>query len=153
VANASRCGVLDFVNHCLFFGFKMNRFSKRSLRKLATCHPDLQRLFREVIKHFDCMVGEGYRGKQRQASLFNQGRSRLEFPNSEHNKVPSRAIDAAPWPVDWTDRDRFHFFAGFVLSEAIKLGIPIRWGGCWSGNWVNGFRNNKFDDLAHFELI
>ena len=44
----------------------MPSFSQRSLDRLATCHPDLNRLFTEVVKHFDCTVLCGHRGQEEQ---------------------------------------------------------------------------------------
>lgn len=127
-------------------------FSKTSKKKLESCHPDLQKPFRAVIERFDCKILEGHRDRQRQDYLFGLGKSKLKYPNSRHNSIPSEAIDVVPYPVDWNDRDRFHFFAGFVWAVAEEMGIKIRWGGIWSGDLVDGFKNNDFDDLCHFEL-
>lgn len=127
-------------------------FSKTSKKRLESCHPDLQKLFEAVIRHFDCKVLEGYRHRQQQNYLFGLGKSKLKYPNSKHNKIPSEAIDVAPYPIDWNDRDRFHFFAGFVWATARALKIKIRWGGKWSGDLVGGFKKNDFDDLCHWEL-
>ena len=41
----------------------MPTFGKSSIIALESAHPDLQRLFREVIKHVDCKVLEGHRDK------------------------------------------------------------------------------------------
>lgn len=131
----------------------MAKFSKVSLNKLKDCHPDLQRIFNEVIKHFDCSVLEGYRARQQQDYLFCLGKSKLKFPNSKHNTKPSMAVDVVPYPIDWQDRDCFHFFAGFVFAVATKLDIKIRWGGNWAMDLDVGFKENRFDDLCHFELV
>jgi hypothetical protein len=34
---------------------------------------------------------------------------------------------------------------------ASSMGIKIRWGGDWNGDWK--VKDNHFDDLPHFELI
>lgn len=127
-------------------------FSKTSKNKLGSCHPSLQKLFGAVIEHFDCKILEGHRLRQQQDYLFSLGKSKLKYPKSKHNRTPSEAVDAAPYPIDWNDRDRFHFFAGFVCATARALKIKIRWGGNWSGDLVDGFKKNNFDDLCHFEL-
>jgi len=144
----------------------MPRFSKQSLEKLFTCDYRLQLLFLEVIKHVDCIVLEGRRGKERQDILFNSGKTKLKYPHSKHNREPSLAVDVAPYPLIWPARDvvtdsdwrkyvkdvaRFYAFGGFVLGVASQLKINIRWGGDWDGNWR--FDDQKFDDLVHFELI
>jgi len=96
----------------------MPRFSTKSKSKLHTCDERLIDLFNEVVKHFDCTVIEGHRGKERQNAAYNKGNSKLKFPNGKHNKSPSIAVDVAPYPIDWNDRDRFHYFSGYVLGIA-----------------------------------
>mgnify|MGYP003659206307 FL=1 len=128
----------------------MPRFGKRSKERLATCDEQLILLFKEVVKHFDCSVIQGHRGKADQNKAFDEGKSKLRYPSGNHNAVPSRAVDIAPSPIDWKDRDRFHYFAGFVLGTARQMGIGVRWGGDWDRDTQT--KDNKFDDLPHFEL-
>lgn len=126
----------------------MPKFSAHSLGQLATCDVRLQRLFKEVIKHVDCRVLEGHRSLERQAELLQQGATKVT--RGKHNEYPSLAIDVAPYPVDWNDRERFILFAGFVKGIASQLGIPIRWGGDWDRD---GYTSDEtFSDLVHFEL-
>lgn len=61
------------------------------------------------------------------------------------------AVDAAPWPIDWNDTDRFLVFGGFVLGTAREQGLVIRWGGDWDSDW--NLRDQTFIDLPHFELV
>lgn len=126
-------------------------FSERSKSILRTCDPQLQTLFDSIILEFDCIVTCGHRMEQQQADLFHRNLSKLEWPDSKHNLRPSKAIDVYPWPIDWKDRDRFHYFAGFVMGKASHLGYNLRWGGDWDKDWQ--VRDNVFDDLGHFELI
>ena len=130
----------------------MPKFSKRSLDKLNTCHPDLQKLFNEVIKYMDCTILCGYRDKEFQNKAYKEKRSKLKYPRSKHNKIPSLAVDVVPYPIDWNNINMFYFFAGFVKRTAISLGIPIRWGGDWDGD--NDIRNQTglFLDLPHWEM-
>lgn len=129
----------------------MSEFSGKSKERLATCHPELQRLFNEVVKHYDCTVTCGHRSKDEQDEAVRTGHSKLAWPNSKHNSLPSKAIDVVPFPIDWADTSRFYHFGGFVLAVAQQLGIKIRWGGDWNGNLQ--FRDEKFKDLPHFELV
>jgi len=129
----------------------MPGYSERSKDRLLTCDPKLQVVFSEVIKHFDHTILEGHRDRESQNEKFRRGLSKLRYPDSEHNKEPSKAIDAAPYPIDWEDRERFHFFAGFVKGIAAGLGIEIRWGGDWDSD--TEVKDNRFDDLPHFELV
>lgn len=128
----------------------MPKYSSRSKSRLATCDPKLQKLFNEVIKHWDCTILEGMRDEETQNEYFRTGRSKLKFPSSKHNSSPSRAVDAAPYPIDWQDIERFRAFGGFVLGVAAALGIKIRWGGDWDGD--RSFKDQSFNDLPHFEL-
>lgn len=127
----------------------MAKFSKRSQDNLTTCHDDLQRLFSEVIKYFDCTIIEGHRSKLRQQKLYEKGVTKTL--NSKHNMMPSRAVDVVPYPIDWEDREQMHLFAGIVLGLAHSMNIKIRWGGDWDMD--GNVKNNRFDDLVHFELI
>ncbi len=128
----------------------MPTFSNRSRGILQTCDPRLQVLFERVVLTFDCTVVSGHRDQAEQNSLFHRGLSKLRWPHSKHNRDPSLAVDVYPYPIDWQDRDRFHFFAGFVMGIADTL-ENIRWGGDWDKDWQ--VRDNVFDDLGHFELI
>ena len=128
----------------------MPRFGRKSKERLATCEKDLQMVFNEVIKHVDCSVLEGHRSAERQDKLFDEGKTKVKYPNGRHNANPSRAVDVAPYPIDWDDRERFHLFAGFVLGIATQMGLNIRWGGDWDQDFE--VQDNKFDDFPHFEL-
>lgn len=128
----------------------MPSFSKRSLSALATLHPDLQRLLQEAIKHVDFVVLEGHRDKVAQNAAVAAGKSKTPWPKSKHNSKPSLAVDIAPYPVSWSDRERFYHLAGFIKATAIMLGINLRWGGDWDSD--GDFRDQTFDDLPHYEI-
>ncbi len=128
----------------------MPHFSNTSLKRLQSCDERLQRLFQSVVQRFDCTVLEGHRTRDRQDAAFARGASTLQWPASKHNALPSLAVDVAPWPIDWDDRDRFHLFGGVVLGTAQAMGLDIRWGGDWDGDTAT--QDNVFDDLVHFEL-
>lgn len=129
----------------------MPRFGERSLAALATAHPDLQRLFAEVVKFFDCTILEGHRGEEAQRKAVLAGKSKLGWPHSKHNRTPAMAVDAAPYPIDWKDTERFARFAGFVLGVASQMGIIVRWGGDW--NMDQRSSDERFVDMPHFELL
>lgn len=129
----------------------MPNYSSRSTKELATCDERLQLVFNEVIKRFDCSILKGHRKKEEQDEKYRLGLSKVQYPNSKHNFFPSLAVDVAPYPVDWRDRERFHYFAGYVVGTAISLGVRIRWGGDWDKD--TQVKDNAFDDLPHFELI
>ena len=129
----------------------MPKFGKRSKRNLESAHEDLQELFLEVVKHFDCTVICGHRGELEQNKAYKDGFSKVKFPKGRHNANPSNAVDVCPYPVDWNDLGRFRYFAGYVMGVATQMGIRIRWGGDW--NQDTQVKDNKFNDLPHFELV
>lgn len=129
----------------------MPAFGKASQEKLATCDPRLQKVFNEVIKHFDCTVIEGHRGEEAQNKAFAEGKSKLKYPQGKHNKIPSLAADVLPYQIDWNDTNRMRYFAGFVVGIAATMGIKLRWGGDWNQN--TELKDNSFNDLPHFELV
>lgn len=129
----------------------MPKFSKISEERLNTCHPLLQTLMREVIKTYDCAILCGHRNKEDQDKAFEGGFSKVKFPNGKHNSMPSLAVDVAPNPIDWSNREKFIYFAGYVKAIADKLGIKIRCG--IDFNQDGNFKNDNLFDGPHFELI
>ena len=129
----------------------MPKFGKKSLANLSTCNGKLQQVFNEVIKYIDCSVLEGHRDERRQDKLYEEGKTKVRYPMGRHNSKPSRAVDVVPYPVDWKARERFHFFSGYVLGLARRMGITLRWGGDWNMNFE--VDDNRFDDFPHFELV
>ena len=129
----------------------MPKFSSTSLSRLETCDQQLQDLFREVIKNYDCSILCGYRTEEEQTKAFEAGNSSVQYPNSKHNSYPSKAVDVSPYPIDWDNRERFYHFAGYVRGIAKAQSIHLRWGGDWNGNFE--ITDNSFDDLVHFELV
>lgn len=129
----------------------MPAFSEKSISKLSTCHPLLQRVFHEVVREFDCSILEGHRDKDRQNQMVAEGKSQVRWPDGKHNAVPSLAVDVTPYPIQWDDRERQTLFAGYVLATAKSMGVTLRWGGDWDRD--TEVRDNSFDDLVHFEIV
>jgi len=119
----------------------MSKYSNRSMEKLLSCNPDLIKLFSEVIKHIDNTITDGHRNKKTQNEYYymEPQRSKVKYPNSKHNKIPSRAVDAVPYPIDYKDRERIMEFRGFVYGIASQMGIKLRKTISW--------------DLTHSELV
>ena len=126
-------------------------YSKKSHDNLIESHLDLQLLFNEVIKGYDNSILCGYRGRADQNKFYIEKKSKVQWPDSEHNKIPSLAIDSAPYPIDWSNIKRFYHYAGYVLGIAYSLNIKIRWGGDWDRD--NDLDDQSFNDLIHFEII
>lgn len=127
-----------------------NSYSAASAKRLAECDPRLQSIFRSVLKVMDHTIITGHRPKAEQDRMVALGRSKATWPASKHNREPSMAVDAAPYPVDWSDRERMTLFAGLVIGVGAEQGVRIRWGGDWDQD--GQVRDNTFDDLCHFEI-
>jgi peptidoglycan L-alanyl-D-glutamate endopeptidase CwlK len=120
----------------------MPSFSKKSLEKLSQCHPDLIRLFMEVIKYYDCSILEGHRSEILQNTYYESGKSKVKWPDGRHNTKPSEAVDVAPYPINWDDIEGFKNFGDLVKKIAEGLSIEIEWGGDWK----------NFKDYPHWQL-
>jgi len=129
----------------------MYKFGKKSKEKLATIHPDLQRICNELIKIMDVTVLEGVRTKDRQEELVSMGMSKTM--NSKHlaqDDNYSHAVDLAPFPIEWKDRERFIYMQGMIRGIAQQLGIEIRSGIDWDSDGV--IKDHSFFDGPHVEL-
>jgi len=128
-----------------------NKFSDISLERLNTAEPELVELFHHVLQVHDCSILEGFRDAKTQNEYFAEGKSKVQYPDSKHNTYPSRAVDVAPYPIDWADTKRFYYFAGIVKGVAAGLDLDIRYGGDWDSD--NDLNDQTFQDLVHFELV
>lgn len=136
----------------------MPTYSKQSIDKLSQVDHRLISIFSRIIKYYDHTILTGHRTQAEQNAHYDANRSKVRWPNSKHNSLPSKAIDAAPYPIPdkwgeahWKDKVRFYEFAAIVRYEAIREGINLRWGGDWDGD--GDYKDNNFDDLVHFELV
>lgn len=120
----------------------MYKFGKKSKERLATCHQDLQDIMNDLIEIMDVTILCGHRTEEAQNKAFNDGFSKLKYPHSKHNQLPSMAVDVAPYPVDWNDTFSFQRMCGIIEGIAHKRGIKIRLG-----------RDFSFNDMPHIELI
>lgn len=135
----------------------MPKFGPVSFTKLSMCHQDLQALFYEVIKHVDCTVLEGHRDKEAQEIAFATGKSKLHYPYSCHNHIPSIGVDVVPYPVNFDNEKLFLWFGGYVmgiaqrLKDEGKMSYSVIWGGSWDGTGKLN-KPNQLNDLCHFQL-
>lgn len=145
----------------------MPKFGATSRKNLAEVHPDLQRLFNEVIKHWDCTIIDGARTIEEQKKNILKGVSKTM--NSKHlpgSDGKARAVDAMPYPFDWNAIEKglqalkradggmqiaeVYMFQGFVAGMAAAMGIDVRQGADWNTN--RQFDDQTFHDLPHTEL-
>jgi uncharacterized protein YcbK (DUF882 family) len=108
------------------------KFSKRSLEKLDTCHPDLIKLMMAAIDNspIDFSIICGYRNKEAQNTAYRSGNSKVQYPFSKHNKMPSLAVDIQPYP--YTEEDmadvkhkKFKKLNEHIRDIANKLEISV----------------------------
>ena len=130
----------------------MPKFSKKSKQKLSTCHPLLQKLFNKVIKHVDCTVIEGVRSIEKQQNYVRTGVSKtLKSKHLKQDDGYSHAVDVIAYPIEWENYNRNYIFAGYVRGIADSMGIKIRMGADWDGDFTT--KDQTFHDLPHFELV
>jgi peptidoglycan L-alanyl-D-glutamate endopeptidase CwlK len=117
-------------------------FGTRSLKCLNTVHDDIDKVLREAIKHYDFSIIEGFRSKEKQEEYYNSGASKLQFPDSKHNTLPSKAVDIVPYPIDWENLNRFHMLARVIKEASKNVEVEnLHWGyDLWK--W----------DMPHWEL-
>ena len=133
----------------------MAEFGFISRKRLYTCDQQLQRLMERVVEIRDISVVCGRREKEEQNKAFDEGASKLRWPDGNHNSSDLqelvKAVDIVPWPEQYSDPMTMIHVAGIVLGVAAQMGIPIRWGGDWNRN--EDLNDQDFKDLWHFELI
>jgi peptidoglycan LD-endopeptidase CwlK len=124
-----------------------------SQTRLATCKRMLQFFVWALVdklnevndpKLTDITVLCGFRNQADQEDAWKRGASKLHFPFGKHNKQPSDAVDIAPYPVDYKNKEAFLLLGKYgkqVLEEQELLG-KIEWGGDWT----------TFVDLPHWQL-
>jgi peptidoglycan LD-endopeptidase CwlK len=125
-------------------------FDAISLKNLAGIHPDLRKVMDAALKEapFPFRVTEGLRTLARQRELVRIGASKTL--KSRH--LNGHAVDIVPmvdidkdgkieaeemyaWPL-------YHKLAPAVKAAALKVGVPIEWGGDWK----------SFKDGPHWQL-
>ena len=124
----------------------MYKFGKRSRERLKGVDAKLVNVLNELIKIMDVTVIEGLRSAERQEELLKKGATKVKY--SKH--IEGKAVDIAPYPIDWDDRDRFHYMGGMIKGIAKQLNVNVRWGGDWDSD--GEVKDNNFDDLVHIEI-
>lgn len=125
----------------------MYKFGKRSKERLKGVDHRLIMILDELIKIMDVTIIEGLRSAERQEDLLKKGATKVKY--SKH--MEGKAVDLAPYPIDWEDRDTFHYMAGMVRGIGHLLNIKVRVGADWDSD--GNTKDNSFDDLVHIELV
>lgn len=143
---------------------KKYRFGKSSTQRLATCHPDLQKILLAAIdvSPVDFGIAEGHRSLEKQLSYYNSGKSKIDGykRKGKHNFSPSLAADVYPYvngKAAW-NVETLSFVVGVIsgvanaLLDAGEIEYAIRWGGNWDRDGEILF-DQSFDDAPHIELV
>jgi hypothetical protein len=128
----------------------MPKFSPTSAARLATCDERLQRVLNEAIKHWDFTVLIGHRDQAAQDAAFRDGKSTKRWPNSMHNTLPSKAVDIAPYPIDWGNLSRFQSLLNRIIGLGAAMGVKLRCGLDWDGDL--DMKDQTFIDGPHLEI-
>ena len=97
------------------------KFGKRSKERLKGVDHRLIMILDELIKIMDVTIIEGLRSAKRQEQLLKKGATKVKY--SKH--MEGKAVDLAPYPIDWEDRDTFHYMAGMVRGIGHLLNIKV----------------------------
>ena len=124
----------------------MFRFGKKSKERLKGVDARLVSVLNELIKIMDVTIIEGVRSSERHEELLKQGLSKVKY--SKH--MEGKAVDLAPYPIDWDDLERFYYMGGMIRGIGKELGINVRWGGDWDSD--GNIRDQSFNDLVHVEI-
>lgn len=128
--------------------------TQSDLDKLNQLDGSLRKVIVEVSKIIPLKVICTHRGVEEQNKAFAEGKSKVKFPNSKHNKMPSLAVDVVPLingQIDWNNTKQFAFLAGYILATAKQMNIDVRMGIDFNNNLVIG--DDKFLDCPHIELV
>jgi peptidoglycan LD-endopeptidase CwlK len=153
---------------------------QRSLSRLDGVHPDMVRVVKGAAimatADEDFTVLEGVRSKEQMCINYGKGRTAAQCEakgvpgkyaqpkvakvtwlsnpfNSNHRRREDgygRAVDLAPFPIDWNDHARFDRLANLMFRAASIEGVAIRWGADWDRDGKPRERGES--DSPHFEL-
>lgn len=137
-------------------------YSNASLQRFDTLHRDWQLILSVLQTWVDHTIIEGHRPREQQRAVFEAGLSKVDWPNSKHNTIPSMAVDVAPWVrelrrVEWEDHYAICRLWGMIdliakqLLAASLITHRVRWGGDWDMDGRS--KDQKFMDLVHGELV
>lgn len=129
----------------------MYKFGKRSRARLKGVDSRLVNVLNELIKVMDVTIIEGVRSAETQNKYFKDGKSKLDGINKKSNHQLGKAVDLAPYPINWKESNRFYYMGGMMRGIAKQLNLKIRWGGDWDSDGET--KDQTFMDLVHIEIL
>jgi len=133
------------------------KLSNRSLRRLEGVNPKLINLLLLAIKRTPVDFGVawmgGLRTAEEQNQLFKEGYSQRDGYEKISNHQLGDAVDLNVFVGSKMveSEKMLCLIAGVMFSCANELNIRVRWGGDWDED--GDIRDNKFNDMYHFEII
>jgi len=150
----------------------MANWGKVSDVRLRSCKQPLQNIFDDLIFMLpwtdpisgitihDASILCGHRDEISQDLAYKQEKSLVQWPDSNHNELPSNAVDAAPYHaakphIHWNDIDEMEAFKRLVFICAEKRDVRLRWGADWDqdGIRVDKDPDERLLDGPHYELV
>lgn len=128
----------------------MYKFGKKSKQRLKGVDTRLVNVLNELIKIMDVTIIEGVRSKEKQQEYFKDGKSKIDGVTKKGMHQLGKAVDLAPYPVDWKNTKRFYYMGGMLRGISKQLNIKVRWGGDWDSD--GKIKDQTFNDLVHIEI-
>ena len=150
----------------VFFGFKentMSDFGYKSRENLSTVNEGLIRVAFAVVQipGFNHSIICGHRNEKNQTAAFEAGNSKTPWPDSNHNVLPSDALDFLPYPFDdypqqgtetyFKELARWYAISAAYIAIGHNMGIELRGGFDWDRDGI--YTDQTFDDIGHIEII
>lgn len=135
----------------------MYTFGKTSKAKLKQCAPKLQQIMLAAIANskVDFGITEGHRDKETQNRYYDEGRSKVRWPNGKHNEFPSEAADLVAYVNGKPTYEMTYYIYLYGLLTGIAHSMyndtTIRSGLDWDQDGEI-MTDQKFNDGCHFEL-
>lgn len=130
-----------------------NSWGTKSKAERATSDPRLNEIGDIVLQIKNHSVIKGHRGQAEQHEAFISNNSKLDWPDGNHNAMPSKAQDVRtyPWPEKESDqREEQLYLLGLYRGVGHMLGYKIRTGADWDRD--GEIADNGFDDFFHVEI-
>lgn len=131
----------------------INKWGANSVAQRATSDSRLNKIGDIVLTVKDHSVVKGHRGQVEQHQAFVDGHSKLDWPDGNHNALPSKAQDVRSYPFPdkkHEQREEQLYLLGLYRGVAAMMGVPLRTGADWDRD--GEILDNGFDDFFHVEI-
>jgi len=112
------------------------KYWSKGPKNFESLEADLKGLMIYVGERMEVEPFHGYRDRLEQDELVKKEKSKLNYPNSKHNKWPSQAVDIQIYKngkATWEPNEYIKLWH-LVMFYCMDNEINIRWGGNWDGD-------------------